>query len=65
VLHAYALYARIRLGWYARASGRALLRYWQWLLLAGLLVPGVPVLAMLAALIAAGWAGGAIAMVLH
>lgn len=49
MLHAYALYARIRLGWYARASGRALLRHWQWLLLAGLLVPGVPVLAVLAA----------------
>jgi len=39
----------MRFGWYARASGSALLRHWQWLLIVALLVPGVPIVSLLSA----------------
>jgi len=42
-------YCALRLHWYVRASGQALLRHWQWLLIAALLVPGFPVGSLLAA----------------
>lgn len=43
----YPSYAVLRLRWYARASGQALLRHWQWLLIAALLVPGLPIVPLL------------------
>ena len=47
----YLTLTRFRLHGYARATGRALRRHWQWLLVAGLLVPGgAPVRAVLRAL---------------
>jgi len=47
-MRAYLLYSRHRLGWYALSGRQALTRHWQWLLLAALIVPGVPVLPLLA-----------------
>jgi hypothetical protein len=38
----------LRLRWYVKASGRALLRHWQWLVLAALFIPGLPILSLLA-----------------
>ncbi|GBR01123.1 hypothetical protein [Acetobacter oeni] len=37
---------RQRLRWYARTGGALLLRYWQWILLACILVPGTPVVSL-------------------
>src|SRR6185312_9147647 len=34
--------------WYMLVGGRALLRHWQWLLVAGLVVPGVPIVSLVA-----------------
>jgi len=51
-------YCLLRLRWYVRTSGQALLRHWQWLLLAALLVPGIPVVPLLSAL-----AGGLLTIV--
>ncbi|HEY4200716.1 MAG TPA: hypothetical protein VGM83_09140 [Devosiaceae bacterium] len=45
----YALHAGLRLRWYSLASGRLLLRHWQWFVLAGLIVPGIPFVSLLAA----------------
>ena len=47
VFHLYLLHAGQPLRWYALASGRALLRHWQWLLVAGLVVPGIPLVPLL------------------
>lgn len=44
----YALHAGFRMRWYMLAGGRALLRHWQWLLVAGLVVPGVPIVSLVA-----------------
>ena len=48
-MNTYGSYASQRLHWYTHASGRALLRHWQWLLLAALLIPGMPVGSLLSA----------------
>jgi hypothetical protein len=36
----YTLLAGFAVRWYLRASGRLLLRHWQWLLIAGFFIPG-------------------------
>lgn len=41
----YGRLARLRLRWYARVGRDLLARYWQWALLATLLVPGAPIVA--------------------
>lgn len=48
-MRSYAAYTSLRFRWYIRASGQALLRHWQWLLIAALLVPGMPVGSLLSA----------------
>lgn len=42
----YTQFLRLRLHWYFRTSGELLLRHWQWLALACLLVPGQPFIAI-------------------
>jgi hypothetical protein len=42
----YGQLARLRLRWYFRASGELVLRHWQWLALACLIVPGPPVVSL-------------------
>ncbi len=46
MLDQYLLLTRLRLRWYIRASGDVLLRHWQWFLIAGLAVPGAPIVAL-------------------
>lgn len=50
ILDTYVCVSALRIRWYARASARTLLRHWQWFLLAGLLVPGTPLIALPGAL---------------
>lgn len=42
----YGQLARLRLRWYVRASGELVLRHWQWFVLACLIVPGPPIIAL-------------------
>ena len=52
----YGRLVRLRLRWYSRTSGELVLRHWQWLVLACLIVPGPPVVSIFlyaAALLAA------------
>jgi len=50
LMHFFGPYCLLRFRWYVRVSSKAMLRYWQWLLLAALLVPGIPVIPLLSAL---------------
>jgi hypothetical protein len=43
----YRQLVQLRLRWYMRASGDLVLRHWQWFVLACLIVPGPPVVAIL------------------
>jgi len=42
----YGRLVRLRLRWYFRTSGELVLRHWQWLVLACLIVPGPPVISV-------------------
>ncbi|HEY3777399.1 MAG TPA: hypothetical protein VGL35_05030 [Rhizomicrobium sp.] len=42
----YLLFTGLRLRWYIRASGDLLARHWQWFLIAGLIVPGPPIVGL-------------------
>ncbi|WP_206752289.1 hypothetical protein [Acetobacter fallax] len=42
----YVPLVTLRLRWYARTSGHLLLRHWQWILLACIIVPGIPVVSL-------------------
>jgi len=42
----YSRLVRLRLRWYIRTSGELVLRHWQWLMLACLVVPGPPVVSV-------------------
>jgi hypothetical protein len=46
LLDRYLLFTGLRLRWYIRASGDLLARHWQWFLIAGLIVPGPPVVGL-------------------
>lgn len=46
MLDTYAHYSALRVRWYARTSAAQLLRHWQWFLIAGLFVPGTPIIAL-------------------
>ncbi len=46
-LQTYLHFTALRLRWYMKASGRLLQRHWQWFVIAGLAVPGIPIIAIL------------------
>lgn len=57
----YRQLVRLRLRWYMRASGNLVLKHWQWFVLACVVVPGPPVIAIIrhaASLLAASVAPG-------
>jgi hypothetical protein len=44
----YRRFTALRLRWYITSSGQSLLRHWQWLVLAALFIPGLPIVSLLA-----------------
>jgi hypothetical protein len=47
VFDIYCRFFVLRLRWYVKASGRLFLRHWQWFVIAGLVVPGLPIVSLL------------------
>ncbi|MHB8883909.1 MAG: hypothetical protein ACYC5H_02275 [Methylovirgula sp.] len=50
ILKPYLFLTHLRLRWYVRASGQLLLQHWQWIAVISLLVPGLPMAALVAIL---------------